>query len=388
MLVPIIESNKYKNKELKMENEPIRVLNLFTIMNRGGAETMVMNYYRKIDRTKVQFDFLVHRTEKGAYDDEIRALGGKIYYMCPIYPQNFNKYKKDIKKFFNEHKEYKIIHSHMSELGYFALKEAAKQNIPVRICHAHNTPTKFDLKMIIRTYFKKAMLPYITDMFTCSKDSGIWLFGKKNENRLVIMKNAIDAEKYRYNKEKEEEIRKQLHLEKKYIVGHVGRFNKQKNHEFLIRIFKEICNKRDDAVLILVGKGNEEEKIRKIVKEEGIKDRVIFYGETEKVYEIMQVFDSFVFPSLFEGLGIVLIEAQAAGIQCFTSKDTVPEDVKITELLEYISLNKQPDEWADEILKKKIEKKDMFEEIKKNGFDIYDNVKWLENMYLSKLEKE
>ena len=151
---------------------PYRVLNMFTIMDRGGAETMVMNYYRHIDRTKVKFDFLVHREQRGAYDDEIEALGGRIYRMCPIYPQNFARYERDIRVFFQEHPEYKIVHSHMSELGYFAFREATEQDIPVRICHAHNAPHGFDMKMIMRTYFKKRMMPYLTHLFMCGLESG------------------------------------------------------------------------------------------------------------------------------------------------------------------------------------------------------------------------
>lgn len=175
-----------------------RVLNLFTIMNRGGAETMVMNYYRNINREKIQFDFMVHRQEEGAYEQEIRELGGKIYRMIPIYPQNFRKYEKMICDFFDAHDEYDIIHSHMSELGYFVLKEAKKRGVPVRICHAHNAPHGWDLKMFMRTYFKWQIKKYYTHMFVCGIESGDWLFGKKNRDKFIMQNNAIDAEKFKY----------------------------------------------------------------------------------------------------------------------------------------------------------------------------------------------
>ncbi len=245
----------------------IRILNLFTIMNRGGAETMVMNYYRKIDRTKVQFDFLVHREQKGAFDDEIKELGGKIYHICPIYPHNFSKYKRMAAQFLDEHPEYHIIHSHISELGYFMLKEAYKRNIPVRICHAHNTYYGWDLKMFVRIYFKLNIRKYVTHMFACSMDAGEWLFGKRNHDRIRVINNAIDTSLFQYKESVRENVRKELGIQGKFVIGNVGRFEKQKNHTFVIDVFKKICKKRDDAVLLLVGGGKIEmpyyEKSRK-----------------------------------------------------------------------------------------------------------------------------
>ena len=294
--------------------EPIRVLNLFTIMNRGGAETMVMNYYRNIDRTKVQFDFLVHRDEKGAYDDEILSLGGKIYHMIPIYPQNFLTYKKMLREFFNEHKEYKIIHSHMSELGYFAFKEAKKQGIPIRICHAHNAPHMWDLKMIMRTYFKKMMMSYITHMFTCGNEAGEWLYGKKNLKNMIMLNNAVDAKKFEYDKNKANRLKIEMGLKDKFVVGHVGRFNVQKNHIFLLEIFNELYKIDDSSVLLLAGMGEEEDKIKQKVKELNLDNVVRFLGVRNDVDNLMQVFDIFLFPSLYEGLPVTLIVAQSSGL--------------------------------------------------------------------------
>ena len=176
----VCNADLYSEDDREIEvMEPVRVLNLFTIMNRGGAETMVMNYYRKINREKVQFDFLVHREEEGAYEQEIKELGGRIYRMPPMYPQNFSLYKKKIREFFEEHKEYKIIHSHMSELGYFALREAARQEIPVRICHAHNAPHGFEWKMIVRNYFKKRMMHILHICLCVGKNLVTGCLGKK-----------------------------------------------------------------------------------------------------------------------------------------------------------------------------------------------------------------
>lgn len=172
-------------------NEPIRILNLFTIMNRGGAETMVMNYYRAIDKSKIQFDFMVHRQERGAYDDEIEAMGGRIFRMCPIYPQNLFKYQQLLKTFFDNHPEYRILHSHMSELGYFAFKEAIKHGVPVRICHAHSSPNfkietfKEKLKVIPREILARRMRKLSTDFLYAVKLPEIGYLGAKTKVDLL-----------------------------------------------------------------------------------------------------------------------------------------------------------------------------------------------------------
>lgn len=363
--------------------EPIRVLNMFTIMNRGGAETMVMNYYRNIDRTKVQFDFLVHREEKGAYEDEIEALGGRIYRMIPLYPQNFSQYKKMIRGFFEEHKEYKIIHSHMSELGYFAFKEAKRQGIPVRICHAHNAPHGWDMKMFMREYFKRRMIPYLTHMFMCGIESGRWLYGKDNEEHFIQLNNAIDAEKFRYNSAIEQKVREELNLEDKLVIGHVGRFNKQKNHEFLIDIFYEIQKIKENAVLLLIGNGDLEDKIKLKVEQLHLEDKVRFLGVRSDIYRLMQCFDVFLFPSLFEGLPVTMVESQAAGNLCIIS-DVIPIECCITDNVRRISLEKSSRAWAEQVVDEieDYEKRDMKSVIVSAGFDIVQNSKKLEEFYI------
>lgn len=370
-------------------NQPVRVLNLFTVMNRGGAETMVMNYYRKIDRTKVQFDFMVHRQERGAYDDEIETLGGRIYRMCPIYPQNILKYKRMLNAFFNEHKEYKIIHSHMSELGYFVFRVARQAGIPVRICHAHNTPVFFSetflekIKRIPREILARKIRRITTDFFACSLNSGYWLFGK--DKHIILMKNALDISRFVYKKDVATIIKKKYHWENKFIVGHVGRFCPQKNHQFLIDIFYEIQKYRSESILILFGDGDLKENIQNKVKNLALEDKVFFMGNRNDVYAFYQIFDVFLFPSLYEGFGNVLLEAQAAGVISYTSKDVVPKTVCVTPLLKYISLTCSSREWKRIILSQgEYEKKDMSDLIRKSGFDVTENASWLCDFYLKK----
>lgn len=368
--------------------QPIRVLNLFTIMDRGGAETMVMNYYRHIDRTKVQFDFLVHREQRGAYDDEIEALGGRIYRLCPIYPQNFARYKRDLRGFFQAHPEYKIIHSHMSELGYFAFREAEQQGVPVRICHAHNAPHGFDAKMIVRTYFKKRMMPHLTHLFMCGEESGKWLYGEKNKSRFIMLNNAIDAASYTYDLSKREELRRQLGFADKLVIGHVGRFNPQKNHPFLLDIFAALLKKEPNAILLLVGGGVGMSKMQEKVQALGIAEHVHFLGVRSDVADLVQAMDVFVLPSLYEGLPVTMVEAQTAGLPCIISDKVPPECILTEGLVDIMTLSASPEAWAEKILAKRaIPRTDHRAEIAAHGFDITTEAVKLQEFYINAYEQ-
>lgn len=371
-------------------SEPIRILNLFTIMNRGGAETMVMNYYRNIDKSKVQFDFLVHRQERGAYDDEIEAMGGRIYRMCPIYPQNFGKYKKMLKQFFDEHPEYKILHSHMSELGCYAFIEAAKRGIKVKICHAHNAPVKGSMtpkekaQLIFRNYFKKKMLPYSDFLFICGEEAGNWLYGKENKNRFIMMNNAVDAEKFRFNQSSKEEIRRAFGLNDEFVILNVGRFNPQKNHTFIIDIFSEIKKLHPNSKLLLAGNGELENEIKNKVGSLGLSDDVLFLGLRDDIDKLFSASDVFLFPSLYEGLPVTMVEAQSSGIKCFIS-NAVPKQCIMSDDVTVIDLTDSADRWATKIvmLADGYERKDCYKHMVNSGYDIKSNAKWLEDFYLT-----
>lgn len=368
---------------------PIRVLNLFTIMDRGGAETLVMNFYRNIDRSKIQFDFMVHREERGAYDDEIESLGGRIYRMCPISVNNLYKYKGLLHSFFLEHPEYKIIHSHMSELGYFVFKEAISWNIPVRICHAHNTPVwnsgtflqKF--KRVFRVILAKKIRKLSTDFFACSRDAGKWLYGENQD--FTIINNAIDAKKFAYNMSLSNQLKKKFGWSDKFVIGHVGRFNTQKNHSFLLDIFFSISSEVSNAILVLVGTGDLMDEIKRKARILNIEDKVYFMGSRDDVFNLYQAFDIFLFPSLYEGFGNVLLEAQAAGLESFTSKNVVPSEVYVTNLLHGIALSSSPNEWKNEILKySQYIRKNTYDAIVESGYDINSNTQYLSDFYLQK----
>lgn len=370
-------------------SEPIRILNLFTVMNRGGAETMVMNYYRKMDKSRIQFDFMVHRQERGAYDDEIESMGGHIYRMCPIYPQYILQYRHLLKEFFDIHSEYRIVHSHMSELGYFAFKEAKLHHIPIRICHAHNAPVfKYEtwmekLKHIPRKWLARKMRNLSTDYFTCSQVAGEWLFGKKNINKLQFMPNAIDAKNFVYTNERTLNAKKLFGWEDKIVVGHVGRFDQQKNHSFLIDIFYIFHQECPQSILVLVGKGELMQNIEKKVCSLGLGNSVFFMGSRSDMPQLYWAFDLFLFPSFYEGLPVSLIEAQAAGLPCVVS-DRISKQTKVIPAYFECSLQATALEWAEKMksILLRGQRHNTLSLIKGSGFDIDSNVEWLSQFYI------
>lgn len=368
----------------------IKVLVLDTVMDRGGAETMIMNYMRNIDRDEIHFDFLTNRDYRAAYEDEIESLGGKVYHMSPQLPGHFRQYKREMREFIKEHPEYKIIHSNLEERSYLPLKVARKMGVPVRISHAHNRPLGFNLKTIVRYYFRARLKKQVTHMFACGNEAGDWLYGEKNRDKVIIMNNAIDAKEYNFNPEKSSEMKKKLGVEDKTVIGHVGRFFAQKNHPFLIDIFKAIHDKDPNTVLLLVGGGELDDALKnqmiQKVKDLGLEDSVQFLGVRNDVVDILQAFDLFLLPSLFEGIPVTMIEAQAAGLPCVIS-DKVPIQCDITGNVKVIPLESDADEWAEETLDyvKRFSRENTFEKMKTAGFDIKENAKWLEDFYKNTL---
>ncbi len=367
---------------------PIRILHVVTAMNRGGLETMLMNFYRNIDRNVVQFDFLVHRSKKGDYDDEVLKMGGKIYRLPNISLKNIKGYISEMTKFFKEHTEYSIVHSHIDALSCIPLKIAKNAHVPVRIAHSHNNNFEMDSKYPIRMLLKKMIKGNATDLFACSSEAFEFMFGLKCKEGAVV-NNAIDTSKFKFSREIRIEKRKELGIDNKFVVGHIGRFHFQKNHEFLIDIFKKVYDKDKDAVLVLIGAGADEEKIKMKVSDLGLDEAVKFLGVRSDISDLMQTMDVFVLPSRFEGLGIVLIEAQATGLKCFTSDKVVPEEAKVTDLLEFIALEKSAEFWANEILRYKsgYERKDTTQQIIDAGFEIQSVAKRLQEFYLVKHQK-
>lgn len=330
----------------------IRILQCVNIMDRAGLETMLMNYYRNIDRTQIQFDFLTHRPNKGAYDDEIESLGGKVYHAPRLYPQNYPTYFKWMTYFFNEHPEYKIVHSHIDSMSFFPLYAAKNAGIPVRIAHSHTSKLDKDLKLPIK-FLTLKLIPYVANYYcACGELAGKFMFGKRD---FKIIKNAIDVEKYRFDKEIRKRKQDELGLNGKFIIGHVGRYCYIKNQLFLLEIFAEVKREKENAHLLLIGKGEDEIKIREKVHILHLDGSVSFLIDRDDVDQLYQVMDIFVMPSLFEGLPVVGVEAQANGLPCIIS-DKISREIVLSECVRMLRLEDGIDKWKESILSTKTER--------------------------------
>ena len=363
--------------------EPLRILQIVTYMGRGGLETMLMNYYRHIDRSKVQFDFLVHRDFEADYDQEIRELGGRIYHVSRLIPWS-RKYRNELKQFFKDHPEYRIVHVHQDCLGSVALQCAKECGIPVRIAHSHSSSALKDLKYPIKLWYMRKIPAYATHLLACGKQAGDWMF---SGSPYEIIKNAIDTEKYEYSPAKAKEVKKMLGIGTELTVGHVGNFTLAKNHTFLIDIFQALLQKRPDAKLVLVGGDYEIEAAKEKVNRLGLNDHVMFLGIRSDVRDLMQAMDVFVFPSLYEGLPVTMIEEQAAGIPAIISDHVSDECVVTKNLVTVMKLDDSAEQWADCILKRAEEgKRSHRNEIIAAGYDIASEAEKLENFYLRQNE--
>lgn len=339
----------YMNEIRQPNDNCIRVLQVLGGLNRGGAETMVMNLYRDIDRNKIQFDFIKHTESKCAYDDEIKELGGRIYSIPKYKVYNHFQYKKAWNNFFKKHPEYKIIHGHVRSTATIYLKIAKKYGL-YAIAHSHSTSSGKGIKAIIKNMLQ-FRIRYITDYFMgCSKEANEWLYGKKiaNSEKCIILHNAIDVEKYTYNEDIRNKLRKELNIkEDEMVVGNIGRFSYMKNHKFLIDIFEKLC-KTENCKLLLVGDGELKNDIQNIVKNKHLESKVIFTGVRSDVNEILQAMDIFVMPSIFEGLPVTLIEAQASGVPSLIT-NIITKEVDITPLIYRENLKNEPLIWANKI---------------------------------------
>lgn len=367
--------------------EPVRVLQIFTILNRGGAETNIMNYYRKIDRTKIQFDFLVHREEIGVFEEEIIALGGRIFRLPPINPFKLKNYHKQLNLFFDKN-NYQIFHGHCSELGYYIYKNAFHRKIPVIIAHSHNSKVSFDYKLPFKLFWKKNMMQYLNAYFSCGKQASVWLFGAAKASEAYIMKNAIDANIFKFDAVASSDKRQELNTENTLNIVNIGSFIASKNHNFAIDIFSEVVKLQPNSKMFFIGKGNLQETLENKVKALNLQDKIIFLGVRNDVNEVLQAMDLLLFPSKFEGLPLSLIECQAAGLKCIISDKIPSEAILIPENVDVISLNKNPKYWAEKIYSfRNFKKENVSELIINSGYDIDENAKNLEKKYLELLKK-
>ena len=360
-------------------NTPIRILQVVTYMGRGGLETMLMQYYRHIDRNLVQFDFLVHRPFRADYDDEIEALGGKIYRLPRLVPWR-RSYKKALSNFFAAHPEYRIVHVHQDCLSGVILQAAQEHGVPVRIAHSHNSNQDFNWKYPIKRFYMRNIPTYATALLACGKAAGDWLFGGK---AYQVLPNAIDLDSYRPEASCRRSMRKELGIaENAFVVGHVGRFHPVKNHAFLLRVFAKIKKQRSNACLLLVGDGYLRQKIQKNAAKMGLSDCVIFTGVRQDVPQLMQAMDVFILPSVAEGLPVTLVEAQAAGLPCVASTG-VPRESGLTDLVRFLPLKAGFLAWSEQICQCQAVKADTHRLLEQAGYAIGKSAGKLQQYYLN-----
>lgn len=356
--------------------EPIRVAQVLNRMDSGGIESVVMNYYRHIDREKVQFDFYLAEGSSFPQREELERLGAGIF---PIPPYSRPiRYHRVLYKAFKE-RRYKIVHAHLSTMSVFPLFAAWRAGIPVRICHNHTTAYwgegfKTLLKYILRPFNKI----FATDYFACGETAGRWMYGNRcfDSGRVTVMPNAIDAEKFAFDPEERIALREELGIpQDAFVVGHVGRFTYAKDHSFLLDIFYELLKTRPDARLFLIGEGELESRIRNKAKRLGIEKSVIFTGIREDVNRLYSVMDVFCLPSLYEGLGMAAWEAQANGLPVLLS-DKVPQEAALSENCRHLPLEAGAAAWAAALLEgRRMKAADVP--------NIRESAKWLEEKYIS-----
>ena len=365
------------------KKEPIRIAHIIGKWLGGGVESVVMNYYRNIDKNKIQFDFICDEDSTDIPYEEIEELGGKVI-LIPPYQKVF-KYHKELKKVLMNG-NYKIVHSHINTLSVFSLWAAKSAKVPVRIAHSHSTTNKKEWKKnLIKNILKPFSKLFATDYFACSELAGRWLFGNKEFDRkkVFVLNNAIDLDKFKFNKEIRNQKRNELKIkDETLVIGHIGRFVEQKNHRFLIDIFNEIHNQEKNSILLLAGQGPLQEEIKQKVKDLKLTRCVKFLGQRKDANELYQAFDVFLLPSLYEGLPVVGVEAQASGNLCYLSNDMTKE-TKVLDSTVFMSLEYSAEEWAFGILRdsKKYKKHDTKTEVSNYGFNIKKEAKKLEEKY-------
>lgn len=357
-----------------MAKDMIRILQVVSNMDRAGIETMLMNYYRHIDRSQVQFDFLCNKTKPGDYDAEILAMGGRLFHTPGLNPFKYFKYLRYMKKLFLEHPEYEIIHAHNDAFVVYSLYAAKRCGIPIRISHVHSSGFPKNYKILL-SYICRMLIPFTcTHKWACGKKAAQFYYGDKayKNSDFHIHHNAIDLKKFTFDSDIREAIRGQFDLRDCYVIGHVGRFDAVKNHPYMLDVFAKVYEQEKNARLVFLGEGPNMEDIKSKAERLGIGNAVIFMGSVNNVYEWYQAFDVFIMPSFWEGMPVTGIEAQAADLPCIFS-DTITDEVKVLDSCKFMSIKGDPSAWAEEILhiaSAHTPRKDRTFEIRNAGYDI------------------
>lgn len=359
--------------------------------NPGGVETLIMDYYRRIDKSKIQFDFLCNSYNQIVYEDEIKELGGKTIHF-PARSKSLLEYKKSLKTFFEQNaKKYDAIWVNVCSLAnidYLIL--AKKYGISRRIIHSHNSQNMEGiLRKTLHLINKKRIKKIATDYWACSQGAARWFYEDELIDKVEIIHNAIDVKRMHYDENAGNNLREKYGWKNKIIIGNVGRLHFQKNQMFMLDIFKNILQVHPNAILVLIGQGEDEQKIRNKIQNLNIQNSVFLMGLQNNIREWLSTFDLFLFPSVFEGLSIAAMEAQASGVSILASEEVIPKEVKLNENLYFCSLDQNAETWANkacEVLQKKqrIPSEKIEEEFQKSGYDIDFEAKNLEDRFIKK----
>lgn len=347
---------------------------------------MLMNWYRKIDREKVQFDFLVHHQAESCYEAEIRNLGGVVHHLSFADDHNVLKYKKDLIVFFEDHPEYKIVHGHHSSYGQWYLKAAKQAGVPVRISHSHIASFSRTATGVFFFFMSRKYKKYANVHFACSKAAGDYMYGKMP---FEVINNGIDTEKFTYSQTARQRIRLEYGIKDgTTLFSHVGRFHHQKNHDFLIDVFNAYNEKNPDCALFLIGEGPLQGKVREKANKLGLTDKVFFLNNRSDVPDLLSASDLFLFPSFYEGLPLTLVEAQTSGLPIVCS-DTITDETKLTDYYFPLSLSDSLSKWVDTIIlakKQIVDRSSANLVVKKGGYDSYDVAMKIQKFYLDHYE--
>ena len=359
-------------------------------MNRGGAEVMLMNYYRNIDRTRVQFDFLLTEQKRCLFEDEIESLGGRVFRIPMLRMGNPLPYINGLKRFFREHPEYKIVHSHTSSKSAVPLWVAKKCEIPVRIAHSHNNKSEGGISGKVRDFLKIPLRSVATDFFACGEEAAEWLYGRKmwNAGKVKVLANAIPVERYGYDAGQRMCVREKYGMSPDTLVmGMVARFSGQKNHMFALELTKVLKERGCDVKLLLLGDGELKHDIVRKVEELSIGEKVVMTGVVSDVQNYLQAMDVVLMPSFNEGLPVSLVEVQANGLHCVVS-DRVPAEVNVTGNVTFLPLC--VGDWADCMTRNReqymMRDGEAARKVKAAGYDIGTASKWLEEWYVKQYQ--
>lgn len=369
---------------------PIRVMQVMGYMGGGGVEATIMNHYRLIDHTRLQFDFVIQDNSPVVPEEEITSLGGHIYRIPAI--KNLPQYMHDLHQLITRTRP-NIVHSNVNALSVLPLGVAKHAGVPIRIAHSHSTANK---KELLRTVTKDALRPFSrlnpTELAACGVHSAQWLFGEKavKQGRVHYIKNAVDLERFSFNQASREKLRKEFGLSDQFVIGQVGRFSKQKNQLFSIRVFRELLSSIPNAVLVFLGIGNTMREAKKLALELGIADSVRFVGVRDDVANWYSAFDTLLLPSLYEGLGMVAIEAQSTGLPILASNYVPQEAFVAHDLIHVLSLKDSPRVWANQIAgmaSNPLHREDRHNQLSHAGYDIHQSAHDLQDWYLQLLKK-